>query len=72
MRTKVFLLATAFMASVSALFAVDYPARMYLIGDATPNNWDLNYFHGHHLSRSIYMDRRTERWSNEIHSISIV
>ena len=41
MRTKVFLLATAFMASVSALFAVDYPARMYLIGDATPNNWDL-------------------------------
>ena len=41
MRTKVFLLATAFMASVSALFAVDYPTRMYLIGDATPNNWDL-------------------------------
>ena len=42
MRTKVFLLATAFMASVSAVFAVDYPARMYLIGDGAPqNNWDL-------------------------------
>ena len=42
MRTKVFLLATAFMASVSAVFADNYPARMYLIGDGAPqNNWDL-------------------------------
>lgn len=42
MRNKLFFLALAVMTCISAVFADNYPARMYLIGDGAPqNNWDL-------------------------------
>lgn len=40
MRTKVFFLATALVASISAGFADNYPEAMYVIGDATPAEWN--------------------------------
>ena len=42
MRNKLLFLALAVTTCISAVFADNYPARMYLIGDGAPqNNWDL-------------------------------